>query len=116
MTPSVVILKTGSTYSELARKYGDFEHWVQNGLEFPGGSIAPNQAFRVGDCVWGVQFHPEFSEPVVRFYIAKQRDRLAEQGVDAAEITKAVVPSPAGRLLKQFGRLVQSASPSKRRG
>jgi GMP synthase (glutamine-hydrolysing) len=68
----------------------------------------PNQVFRVGDLVWGVQFHPEFSEPVIRYYIAKQRLRLAEQGQDADQLIQAVLPSPAGRLLKQFGRLTQT--------
>jgi GMP synthase (glutamine-hydrolysing) len=237
MPKSVVILKTGSTFPDLAREYGDFEHWVQDGLALPEGStrvvdsrsvdglpdpnsvtaavitgshdmvteapegaestsdwlrdlvahrvpvlgicyghqllahalggevgynpqgldvgtatirclpdgrddpllsalpptfpayvthaqsvlklphgalrlaeteFEPNQVFRVGDLVWGVQFHPEFSEPVIRYYIAKQRLRLAEQGQDADQLIQAVLPSPAGRLLKQFGRLTQT--------
>lgn len=86
---------------------------AQSVLKLPLGAVRlaetafePNQAFRVGDRAWGVQFHPEFSEPVIRYYIAKQRDRLAEQGEDADRLIQSVVSSPAGRLLKRFGRLV----------
>jgi GMP synthase (glutamine-hydrolysing) len=51
-----------------------------------------------------VQFHPEFSEQVMRHYIEKQRDDLAKQGQDADELLRAVTPSPAGRLLEWFGQ------------
>ena len=236
MPRSVVILKTGSTFPDLARKYGDFEHWVENGLALTDGStyvvdsrnadvlpdprsvtatvitgshdmvtevsqgiestsvwlrdlvaervpilgicyghqllahalggevgyhpqgldvgtatvrclpagredpllsalpptfpayvthaqsvlklppgavrlaeteFEPNQAFRVGDLTWGVQFHPEFSAPVLRYYIAKQSERLADQGQDADQLIQAVLPSPAGRLLERFGELIR---------
>jgi GMP synthase (glutamine-hydrolysing) len=85
---------------------------AQTVLKLPPGAVRlaetdfePNQAFRVGDDVWGVQFHPEFSEPVIRDYIERQRGRLAGEGRDADKILRAVGPSPAGRILKHFARL-----------
>ena len=41
-----------------------------------------NQAFVVKDCIWGVQFHPEFDARVVREYILAHQDALREEGQD----------------------------------
>lgn len=35
----------------------------------------PHHAFRIGDCAWGVQFHPEFTAEITRNYVAYYRDR-----------------------------------------
>jgi GMP synthase (glutamine-hydrolysing) len=89
---------------------------AQSVHELPPGAVRlaesdfePNQAFRVAGCAWGVQFHPEFSEPAIRYYIAKQRERLTGQGLDVDRLIEAVRSSPADRLLQQFGRLSTSA-------
>jgi GMP synthase (glutamine-hydrolysing) len=65
----------------------------------------PNQAFRVGERAWGVQFHPEFSETVMRAYIEHHREELAAEGADANALLSAVAPSPAARLLGRFAEL-----------
>ena len=46
----------------------------------------PNQAFRVGETTWGLQFHVETTPEIVRAWAAADRGRLAEEGwdVDAA--------------------------------
>ena len=46
----------------------------------------PNQAFRVGERAWGLQFHVETTPEMVRTWAAGDRDRLAGEGwdVDAA--------------------------------
>jgi len=46
----------------------------------------PNQAFRVGETAWGLQFHIETTPDIVRGWAAADRDRLAALGwdVDAA--------------------------------
>src|SRR5206468_12997993 len=41
-----------------------------------GNASAPIQSFRVGDNVWGVQFHPEATIGILRELIALRRDRL----------------------------------------
>ncbi len=98
--------------SALPPAFPAYVNHAQSVLRLPPGAVRlaetdfePNQAFRVGERAWGVQFHPEFSEPVIRYYIATQRDRLAEQGQDADQLIESVEPSPADRLLKQFGQL-----------
>ena len=46
----------------------------------------PNQAFRIGDTAWGLQFHIETTPDMVRAWAESDRDRLAAEGwdVDAA--------------------------------
>lgn len=71
----------------------------------------PFQALRHGPRQWSVQFHPEFSVPVMRAYLAHQREALAQQGDDPAARLKAIAPTPeAGGLIARFAeRLVGAA-------
>lgn len=46
-------------------------------------AMYPHQAFRVGACAWGVQFHPEVSLPTFRAWTELDRSSLAGWGVDA---------------------------------
>ena len=67
------------------------------------GSHDPHQAFRLGQSVWGVQFHPEFDGPAIREYIARRSDFLKEQGRDVAAILATVRDTPeSASLLKRF--------------
>jgi len=40
----------------------------------------PHQAFRIGECAWGVQFHPEFTDEVMRAYLAVQALDIESEG------------------------------------
>lgn len=62
-----------------------------------------NHAFRVGNCAWGVQFHPEFDKNIMNLYInevAKKRDLDVEKLIFETEDTKN-----ATFILKEFERL-----------
>ncbi len=48
------------------------------------------QAARFAPTVWGVQWHPEAGEDVVRVWAEKDRDDAAERGVDLAGYVAAV--------------------------
>lgn len=83
----------------------------QSVLRLPPGSVrlarsetVRTQACRYGPRGWGVQFHPEFSESVLRAYIEKERGSLAEQGSDPDGLLAAIRPSPAAQLLRRFAR------------
>jgi GMP synthase (glutamine-hydrolysing) len=85
---------------------------AQSVLELPEGAIRlamsdfePMQAFRVGSCAWGVQFHPEFTGPVMVRYIEKQRDSLVEQNMDADQLIRDVRESPASAVLERFAAI-----------
>jgi GMP synthase (glutamine-hydrolysing) len=70
-----------------------------------GSAFDPNHAVRFGERQWGVQFHPEFSESVIRYYIDGQRDELLKQGQDADRLIGAVGPSPSSSVMERFAQL-----------
>jgi GMP synthase (glutamine-hydrolysing) len=64
-----------------------------------------HQAFRWGESVWGVQFHPEFSTQMMRNYIHARRDALATEGTSHQALLDGVRPAPrARRVLRRFVR------------
>lgn len=83
----------------------------QSALELPAGAVRlasnawePNQAFRVGERAWGVQFHPEFDDDAMRGYV----DALAAGQPDAQALRAQVRPTPeAASLLRRFAELVE---------
>jgi GMP synthase (glutamine-hydrolysing) len=63
------------------------------------------QAFRVGEQVWGVQFHPEFSATMMRGYIQARRSELNREGQCHLELGRSVRPAPQARdVLRRFVR------------
>jgi len=68
----------------------------------------PNHAVRLGDCAWGVQFHPEYRAEIVRSYIQQQERGLTSAGIDVAALLNEVSETPiAARILREFGRFVE---------
>lgn len=66
----------------------------------------PHAAFRIGSSAWGVQFHPEFSVPVMQSIIGKRADDLRQNGQDPDAILDNLRPTPESHsLLHQFARL-----------
>lgn len=86
----------------------------QTVLSLPQGAVLlgrnefePHQAFRVGKCAWGVQFHPEFSDAIMRAYLGVQAPDLEREGFDSQAMIDSVVRAPeASGLLKRFSALV----------
>lgn len=71
-----------------------------------------HQAFRVGHCAWGVQFHPEFDTDAIRAYIEHLSGGLAQQGESIHALNEAVQPTPiAAGLLSRFAHLVCGGVP-----
>lgn len=61
------------------------------------------QAFRVGQCAWGVIFHPERDPEVTRNYLEKKKGEFKEQGLDPEQLIKDVRPTPeAAKILTNF--------------
>jgi GMP synthase (glutamine-hydrolysing) len=69
----------------------------------------PHQAFRIGKCAWGVQFHPEYSAGIMRSYIRVEASESETAGLNIPELLNAVQETPvATRTLRNFGRFVES--------
>jgi len=82
----------------------------QSALAVPEGATVlaanehePHQAFRMGERIWGVQFHPEFSATVTRCYIDNQIAALRESGQNPEKLYSAVVETPqVNALINRF--------------
>ena len=61
----------------------------------------PHQAFRVGDCAWGVQFHPEFDAGIMRAYAEIERPSPGAQIFDTPI---------GGEILRRFASLAHLAT------
>ena len=62
-------------------------------------------AFRWGERVWGLQFHPEFSTTHMRGYIRARADALANEGRCGQRLSREVSAAPhARRVLRRFVR------------
>ncbi len=90
----------------------------QSVRRLPPGAVAlaanaheDHHAFRVGPSAWGVQFHPEFSDAVMRDYLPCFAPSLQRAGVDADALQQQVQPTPhAASLLAGFARFAQRAA------
>lgn len=61
-----------------------------NACVLAGSPGDPHQAFRIGDWAWGVQFHSEFSDVAMRFYIDAYEDTLTREGLDPLRLHEDV--------------------------
>lgn len=70
----------------------DVYHWHGDGFELPGcvellatGDIFTNQAFRYNGATYGVQFHPEMQEHILRHWMTAAAHKLGRPGARPAE-------------------------------
>jgi GMP synthase (glutamine-hydrolysing) len=88
----------------------------QTVLALPEGAVClaknshePHQAFRLGTCAWGVQFHPEFTLPLMRAYILENECDLKDKGLNVSSVSDELEHTPTAPLiLKKFVSYVQS--------
>jgi len=103
-----------SLFGDLPASFPAHVTHAQTVLTLPPGATRlaanqhePNHAFRLGTCAWGVQFHPEYTPEIMRFYIREQAGELAAAGLETEGLLQAVAPTPeAGGLLRKFAGLV----------
>ena len=78
----------------------------------PPGAVAlarsshdDHHAVRFGEAAYGVQFHPEFDDGIMRGYLEARRDAVSGEGLDPDGLLAAVRPTPASRrVLQNFVR------------
>jgi GMP synthase (glutamine-hydrolysing) len=88
---------------------------AQTVLDLPPGATRlatnthePNHAFRLGQCAWGVQFHPEYSADIMRSYVEQQAEELESAGMDVPQILSTVRETPdAAQTLEIFADIVE---------
>jgi GMP synthase (glutamine-hydrolysing) len=78
-------------------------------VRLAGNAFEPHQAFRIGPCAWGVQFHPEFDAEAMLGYIDHLADDLRAKGADPAALRERVTATAtAARLLGRFARIAEA--------
>ncbi len=66
-----------------------------------------HHCFRIGESAWGVQFHPEFTAPVMRTYVLEREAELRGEGLAPEELLSGVVETPeATQILRNFARII----------
>ena len=71
------------------------------------GDRVPYQAFRWGDSVWGMQFHPEFTAAMTQAYTDYAQEGLRQEGFDPEAIAQAIEETPIGfEIMQRFASLV----------
>jgi GMP synthase (glutamine-hydrolysing) len=89
---------------------------VESVLALPDGALRlattasdENHAFRLGRCVWGIQFHPEFDADVMHQYIEGRRGILVQEGFDPDAMQAQVGETSLGdEILRRFGEIAAS--------
>jgi len=79
-------------------------------LDLPPGAerlatspLNDNFSIRFAENVWGVQFHPEFSGPVMKEYISLRSQALRTEGLDPEKMQMQVTETPeAQSVLEKF--------------
>lgn len=87
---------------------------TQSVIQLPPGatllastSLDPNHAFAIGDCYWGVQFHPEFDADIMKRYIGILRNHLQAKGLPPDKLIENCFDTRFGeKFLKRFGEIV----------
>ena len=72
-----------------------------------GNSFEPHHAFRIGNFAWGLQFHPEYDENIMKAYAQHMESEILSSGKILQDVIEGIRPTPvAAKILKRFGRLV----------
>jgi len=72
--------------------------------------LEPHAAVRFSQTTWGVQFHPEMDESVVRAYLAARRGILESEGLDPTAMLAGAGAARAGSsTLPEFAEIVSAA-------
>jgi GMP synthase-like glutamine amidotransferase len=87
-------------------------HWHGDTFDLPTGAVHlagnaryENQAFRLGDAAWGLQFHVEIDQTAVDAFIAEFGDELAPAGATPDQLA-AATPGALARLEPHRDRLL----------
>lgn len=97
-------------FSQLPKRFAAHLTHAQSVMQAPQGctvlahnSHDAHQALRYGPRQWSVQFHPEFTVPVMRAYLKRQHAALRDQGEEPDALLANVIDcSEASSLLRRF--------------
>jgi len=112
-TLKVSLTEAGETdrlFAGFSREFGTFQ-WHHDSFDIPergvmlaASAVCPHQAFRVGENAWGLQFHPEVTEPIIRGWCAWDRptQEKTEELIAAFTVEAEQYRATARRLRDNF--------------
>ena len=78
-------------------------HLPEGAKVLAGNNFESHHSVRFADNTWGVQFHPEFDENIMRGYIKARYHQIDEEGLDPQSLLSSVHSTPkASQLLQNF--------------
>lgn len=114
-TVEVDLLKDGESdllLGGMQKRFHAHATHAQSLLTLPDGAVLlaktdhdAHAAYRVGSCAWGVQFHPEYDEQIMRHYVRKQSATLEALGRDADRVEGEIRSAGTGKILCRFAEL-----------
>jgi GMP synthase (glutamine-hydrolysing) len=79
---------------------------TQSVLQLPPGAILlassenePHHAFALGSCAWGVQFHPEFDDGIMKTYVHEFTELMKTHGQNPDKVVEEIAETPLSSLL-----------------
>jgi len=82
-------------FEGISEEFKSFQ-WHHDSFDIPAGgvllaasAVCPHQAFRIGETAWGVQFHPEVTEPIIRGWCAWSRSTAAKADTLVADFSSS---------------------------
>jgi GMP synthase-like glutamine amidotransferase len=102
--------KSDRLFSGIPDEFTTFQ-WHHDSFDIPVDGVllasspaCPHQAFRVGESAWGLQFHPEVTEPIIRDWCAWDSSTAArtEELVSAFTGDGAAYGATARQFLHNF--------------
>jgi GMP synthase-like glutamine amidotransferase len=115
-TLDVALMQEGKAdrlFGGIASRFSTFQ-WHHDSFDLPEGAVllasstaCPHQAFRVGDSAWGLQFHPEVTEAIIRDWCAWDRSmqEKTEELITAFCKETGTYSATARQLLQNFLRI-----------
>ena len=102
-------------FTGISPQFHSFQ-WHHDSFDIPPDAVllatspaCPHQAFRVGSCAWGLQFHPEVTEEIIADWCAWDKATASKKDELLAEFRQIgeLYTSTAGRLLGNFLRFAK---------
>ena len=119
-TAQVALTAAGSTdplFAGISERFATFQ-WHHDSFDLPEGATllasstrCPSQAFRVGRCAWGLQFHPEVTGEIIRDWCAWESSTREATDAFVTEFSRHETGYRAvsRQLMKNFGSIGTAA-------
>ncbi len=76
-------------------------------IRLASSELEKNESYRIGDNIWGIQFHPEINHKLLKEIVVLWKEGLESQGIDYQKCYDSIQPTQCCGILKKFVELAQ---------